>query len=318
MATLNLDHLATFRLVISRGSFSGAAEALGLSQPAVSLQVRQLEQALQVRLIERTGRGVKPTPAGLTLAEHSLKIDAVVNTAIESVSLHSEEITGTVTVGTGATACIHLLPPLLRELRQAYPLLKVDVRTGNTSEIVRGVEENRIDIGLVTLPAAGNCLRVDPLGSDELVIIMEKGHCVQSAAPPGPDALLPLPLIIFEPGSGTRALIDGWFRYGGHTAAPVMELGSIEAIKRMVRAGLGYSIVPRMAVATREEREGLSVYTMVPPLHRTLGTVMREDRMISRGMGEVLRRLRGQFPADAEPFPEAGGIPTAGPFFQAR
>ncbi len=112
MAILNLDHLTTFRLVISRGTFSGAAEALGLSQPAVSLQIRQLEQALQVRLIERTSRGIKPTPAGITLCEHCIKIDAAVGAAVESVSLHSDDITGTVTVGTGATACIHLLPPL--------------------------------------------------------------------------------------------------------------------------------------------------------------------------------------------------------------
>ena len=76
MANLNLDHLTTFRMVISRGSFSGAADALGLSQPAVSLQIRQLEQTLQVRLIERTSRGIRPTPAGLTFSEHCIKIDS--------------------------------------------------------------------------------------------------------------------------------------------------------------------------------------------------------------------------------------------------
>ncbi|MEM6052110.1 LysR family transcriptional regulator [Erwinia sp. P7711] len=295
MANLNLDHLTTFRLVISRGSFSGAAEALGLSQPAVSLQIRQLEQTLQVRLIERTSRGIRPTPAGLTLSEHCMKIAAVVSTAVESVSLHSDEITGTVTVGTGATACIHLLPPILQQLRQAHPLLKVDVRTGNTSDIVRAVEENRIDIGLVTLPAAGKCLSVSPLGTDEFIIIMEKDVSEQSAKPLSPDALLSLPLIIFEPGSGTRALIDEWFQQAGHVASPVMELGSIEAIKRMVRAGLGYSIVPRMSVADLEEREGLSLSSMTPSLCRTLGTVMREDRIISRGMNEVLSTLSKAF-----------------------
>jgi len=296
MATLNLDHLATFRLVISRGSFSGAAEVLGLSQPAVSLQIRQLEQTLKVRLIERTSRGVRPTTAGLTLAEHCMKIDAVVSGAVEAVSLHSDEITGTVTVGTGATACIHLLPPLLQQLRQIHPLLKVDVRTGNTSDIVRGVEENRIDIGLVTLPAAGKCLSVSPLGTDEFVVIMEKDTSEQSAKPLSPDALLPLPLIVFEPGSGTRSLIGGWFSDAGHTVSPVMELGSIEAIKRMVHAGLGYSIVPRMSVASLEERQGLSLYSVTPSLHRTLGTVMREDRIVSRGISEVLNRLSKIFP----------------------
>ncbi|WP_113632072.1 LysR family transcriptional regulator [Pectobacterium peruviense] len=298
MATLNLAHLTTFRMVISRGSFSGAAEALGLSQPAVSLQIRQLEQVFQARLIERTSRGIRPTPAGMTLSEHCMKIDAVVSAAIESVSLHSDDITGTVTVGTGATACIHLLPPLLQQLRQMHPLLKVDVRTGNTSDIVRGVEENRIDIGLVTLPAAGKCLSVNPLGTDEFVIIMEKDTLGQSAKPLSPDDLLSLPLIIFEPGSGTRALIDEWFRYAGHVACPVMELGSIEAIKRMVRAGLGYSIVPRMSVRSMGERQGLSVYSMVPFLYRTLATVMREDRIVSRGISEVLKRLNGSFAKD--------------------
>jgi len=298
MATLNLDHLVTFRMVISRGSFSGAAEALGISQPAVSLQIRQLEQVFQVRLIARTSRGIKPTPAGMTLSEHSMKIDAAVGAAVESVSLHSDEITGTVVVGTGATACIHLLPPLLQQLRLRHPLLKVDVRTGNTSDIVRGVEENRIDIGLVTLPAAGKCLSVSPLGTDEFVVIMEKDLSGRSAKALSPDDLLPLPLIIFEPGSGTRSLIDEWFRDAGYAARPVMELGSIEAIKRMVRAGLGYSIVPRMAVDVMEEREGLSLHSMVPPHYRTLGTIMREDRIVSRGINEVLKQLQCGFAKD--------------------
>ncbi|WP_318364710.1 LysR family transcriptional regulator [Enterobacter sp.] len=295
MAILNLDHLTTFRLVISRGTFSGAAEALGLSQPAVSLQIRQLEQALQVRLIERTSRGIKPTPAGITLCEHCIKIDAAVGAAVESVSLHSDDITGTVTMGTGATACIHLLPPLLQELRQTHPLLKVDVRTGNTSDIVRGVEENRIDIGLVTLPAAGKCLSITPLGTEEFVIILEKDPAEQNIKPLSADDLLSLPLIVFEPGSGTRSLIDEWFRDAGQVARPVMELGSIEAIKRMVRAGLGYSIVPRMSVASPEESRELSVYSMAPALHRTLGTVIREDRIVSRGIKAVLKRLSASF-----------------------
>ncbi|MND69052.1 HTH-type transcriptional regulator YofA [compost metagenome] len=85
MTTLNLGNLATFRLVIQRGSFSAAADALGLSQPAVSLQIRQLEQFLQTRLVERTGRGVKATAAGLTLLNHSDRIEHVVDEAICSV-----------------------------------------------------------------------------------------------------------------------------------------------------------------------------------------------------------------------------------------
>lgn len=292
MASLNLDHLDTFRLVISRGSFSGAADALGLSQPAVSLQIRQLEQSLQTRLIERTGRGVKATPAGLELLEHSEHIASVIATARAAVIQHADEISGTVIIGTGATACIHLLPPLLQQLRQQHPQLKVDVRTGNTSAIIRAVEENQVDIGLVTLPVGSQSVQVSPLCEEEFRLIVSCDSREAVASPATPAALAALPLIVFEPGSGTRAAIDAWFRAAGLRPTPVMELGSIEAIKRMVRAGLGYSLVPAMALAREEDRVGLSVFSLQPTLRRSLGIVMRHDRIVSRGMTAVLERLR--------------------------
>jgi DNA-binding transcriptional LysR family regulator len=139
MAHLSLDQLTTYRLVISRRSFTAAAEALGISQPAVSFQMRQLETALQTRLIERTGRGVRPTPAGLTLLAHCEEIEKAVSAAVQSVAMHKLDISGTVTLGTGATVCIHLLPAILQQLRKDYPQLSVGVRTGNTQDIVRGV-----------------------------------------------------------------------------------------------------------------------------------------------------------------------------------
>ncbi|ADU71734.1 LysR family transcriptional regulator [Pantoea sp. At-9b] len=288
MASLNLDHLDTFRLVISRGSFSGAADALGLSQPAVSLQIRQLEQSLQTRLIERTGRGVRATAAGLALLEHGEHIASAIAAALAAVTQQADEISGTVIIGTGATACIHLLPPLLQQLRQQHPQLKVDVRTGNTATIIRAVEENQVDIGLVTLPVASQSVYVNALCDEHFRLIM-----AQDSAPlVTPAALAPEPLIVFEPGSGTRAVIDGWFREAGLRATPVMELGSIEAIKRMVRAGLGYSLVPAMALAQEEDRAGLCVLAPQPALQRTLGTVMRQDRIVSRGMTAVLEVLR--------------------------
>ena len=279
MTTLNLGNLATFRLVVQRGSFSAAADVLGLSQPAVSLQVRQLEQFLQTRLIERTGRGIKATAAGMALLAHGDNIERAVSAAVLSVSEFNREISGAITLGTGATACIHLLPPVLQQLRQAHPLLTVGVTTGNTLDIVRAVEENRLDLGLVTLPAHGRNLAIDPLVDEEFVFIFA---CGQDA----------LPLIAFEAGSGTRELIDGWFRASGRDISPVMQLGSIEAIKRMVRAGLGYSIVPRMAVAHHDDRQGLRVQSLTPLLHRQLGVVMRQDKILSKGIGEMLRLLR--------------------------
>ncbi|MDH6631745.1 UNVERIFIED_ORG: DNA-binding transcriptional LysR family regulator [Lelliottia amnigena] len=291
MTTLNLGNLATFRLVIQRGSFSAAADILGLSQPAVSLQVRQLEQFLRTRLVERTGRGIKATAAGLALLEHGNRIEQVVEEAIRSVSEFSHEISGTITLGTGATACIHLLPPLLQQLREEHPLLRVGVTTGNTLDVVRAVEENRLDIGLVTLPASGRALEVMPLLDEEFVLIISQVQD-EEVAQFSPQILHALPLIAFESGSGTRDLIDGWFKACDLEVCPVMQLGSIEAIKRMVRAGLGYSIVPRMAVENVADREGLSVRSLNPVLHRQLGIVMRQDKILSKGISEVIRLLR--------------------------
>ncbi|MDE1186837.1 MAG: LysR family transcriptional regulator [Pantoea sp.] len=292
MASLNLDHLDTFRLVISRGSFSGAADALGLSQPAVSLQIRQLEQSLQTRLIERTGRGVRATAAGQALLEHSEHIASVIATARAAVTQHADEISGTVTVGTGATACIHLLPPLLQQLRQQHPQLKVDVRTGNTAAIIRAVEENQVDIGLVTLPVSSQSVHVSQLYEEDFRLIVSGESRETVAVPATPAALASLPLIVFESGSGTRAVIDAWFRKAGVKPTLVMELGSVEAIKRMVRAGLGYSLVPAMALVQEEDRAGLSVSVPHPVLQRSLGIVMRHDRVVSRGMMAVLDKLR--------------------------
>lgn len=287
MAQFSLDQLATYKLVIARGSFTAAAEVLGLSQPAVSLQIRQLEQALQTRLIERTGRSLRPTAAGKTFLAHCVGIENAVSAAVQSVARHHQEISGNVTLGTGATTCIHLLPPLLQLLRADFPLLTVGVRTGNTVDIVRAVEENRIDIGLVTLPASGRNLAISPLFNEDFVAISADPAPALPAMTPA--VLQTLPLIVFESGSSTRQLIDSWLT---SAVAPVMELGSIEAIKRMVRAGLGYSIVPAVAVQADEDKQGLRVQALEPPLQRTLALVMRQDKVVNRGMKAVLNSLK--------------------------
>ncbi|WP_369049834.1 LysR family transcriptional regulator [Klebsiella aerogenes] len=288
MTMLNLVNLTTFRLVAQRGSFSAAADVLGISQPAVSLQVRQLEQFLQTRLVERTGRGIKATAAGLALLAHSEIIEQAVNTAVQSVAEFNHEVHGTMSFGTGATACIHLLPPLLCHLREKHPLLTVGVTTGNTLDIVRAVEESRLDLGLVTLPASGRSLAVTPVLEEEFVFITANDD-EPLVGQLTPSLLQALSLIAFEAGSGTRELIDGWFRAAGVNSAPVMQLGSIEAIKRMVRAGLGYSIVPKMAVAAEDDRTGIRVQSLSPRLYRQLGVVMRQDKVINKGIAEMLR-----------------------------
>lgn len=291
MQRLNLNHLHTFSLVIQQGSFSGAAERQGLTQPAVSLQIRQLETRLNLKLIERVGKRIKPTSAGNTLLEHIGRINAVVEDALLDLSSHAQGIAGKIAIGTGATACIHLLPPILQTLRRQFPALDVRVSTGNTDGILRAVEENRLDLALVTLPAAGRSLSISPLLEDDFVAIFsaEQPDLLHKVTP---ESLSSLPLVVFEAGSGTRMLIDEWYLQAGLRVKPVMELGSIEAIKEMVAAGLGYSIVPAMSVAANHHRRGLRVEQLQPPLTRTLGIALRQDKPVGKALRQVLDALQ--------------------------
>ncbi|TDV72826.1 LysR family transcriptional regulator [Pseudomonas sp. LP_7_YM] len=291
MKRLNLNHLHTFAQVMEHGSFSAAGERLGLTQPAVSLHIRQLEARLNLRLIERVGKRVKPTSAGTTLLEHIGRIDAVIEAALLDLSGHAQGIAGQIAIGTGATACIHLLPPLLRALRLQFPALDVRVSTGNTDAILRAVEENRLDVALVTLPASGRSLSINPLLEDEFVAIFSTDQ------PDLPSLLTPqllesIPLVVFEAGSSTRLLIDEWFLLAGLRVKPVMELGSIEAIKEMVAAGLGYSIVPYLSVAAAHHRRGLRIQPLTPSLTRTLGIVLRQDKPVNKALRQVLEALQ--------------------------
>ena len=287
---LNLDQLATFALVIDTGSFSAAADRLGLSQPAVSLQVRQLERRLAVRLIERVGKRARATPAGAELLRHVPQIEAAVENAVDAVADHARGVTGRVRLGTGATACLYFLPAVLRQLREEFPALSVVVSTGNTDEHVRKVEDNSIDLALVTLPAAGRSLSVMPVLDDEFVAI-GRGDLAPLKARVGPADLAALPLVLFEPAANTRKLVDRWFAAEGLQPQPVMELGSVEAMKEMVAAGLGYGLVPGMSMAGRGAHPALKASRLAPRMHRTLAVVIRRDKPLNKALRTVLEAI---------------------------
>ena len=281
----SLDQLQAFVWVLEAGSFSAAALRLDISQPAVSLQVRELERKLGTRLIERVGRKVGPTPAGVSLLGHAHDILDAVAQAMQAVSLHAEGVKGMVRLGTGATACLHFLPPLLRQLRKDYPSLQVLVTTGNTEEFVRRVEQNAVDFALVTLPVSSRALDVSPVLRDTFVAI-GPGHATDLPKIASPQALGRLPLVLTEPAANTRQLVDSWLLAAGMRVKPEMELGNVEAIKEMVSAGLGYSIVPAMALRA-SERETLQVRPLRPVLVRELGLIARHDKPFTRAMRVV-------------------------------
>jgi DNA-binding transcriptional LysR family regulator len=284
----NLDHLAMFRSVIELGSFSAAADRAGISQPAVSLQIRQLERQQGANLIERVGRRATPTAAGIELLAYVRSIEATVAEMRDGMARFSNRAAGRLRIGTGATACTYLLPTILRKLRGKFPFVEIVVTTGNTSDIARAVEENRIDVGLVTLPAAGRILEVTPLVHDEFVCISRRELALPQSITPS--TLADVPIILFEPGGNTRRIADDWLAAEGHLLKPIMSLGSVEAIKALVGAGLGCAIVPSMAV--QKAAANLASRSLTPPLFRELAVIVRRDKPQHRALKHFVTLLK--------------------------
>jgi DNA-binding transcriptional LysR family regulator len=247
-----------------------------------------------VRLIERVGRRARPTPAGAELLAHARLIAGAVTVAEESLAPYASGKLGRVRIGSGATACIHFLPSVLRDLRKRFPALEITISTGNATDILRQLEDNTLDLGLVTLPATGRMFDVTPLLEDEFVVL---------SAPDGPTLprtvtaqhLMRLPIVLYEPGALTRRLVDDWFAAQGLAIRPTMELGSVEAMKELVRAGLGVGIIPGMAVDTQRAPK-LQIQPLSPKLTRGIGLVVRRDKPLHRGLRETIAALRRAAP----------------------
>jgi DNA-binding transcriptional LysR family regulator len=283
------DHLQTFIHVADLGSFTAAADKAGVTQPAVSLQIKLLEQRLGVRLIERIGRRAQPTSAGLEFLTYARRILQELALAQEAMAPHKNGESGRVRIGSGATASIHLLPLAISIAKKKMPGLEIIVRIGNTDDILRDLEANALDLAVVTLPAPGRSFEVEELYDDELMAVAPPG----SAIPPGgPNAafMTAQTLLLYE-GGNTRRTIDEWMAKDSLVASPAMEFGSVEAIKELVAAGLGWSILPGLALK-RDHPGFLEQAPVNPPLVRKLGMVLRRDKHLNRGLREMMKSLR--------------------------
>src|SRR5256885_11111671 len=168
---LRLARLETLAAVARHGSFSHAARELHLGQPAVSMQVRQLELALGLPLLERVGKRAFPRKAGELLLAHAGRALRELETGLEVVQQHRGIVAGRIRLGTSASFSIYLLPPALRRFRSRYPRTELTVVTGNAPEIARAVVGRELDVGIVSLPVRERELAVSPFYRDEVVAI---------------------------------------------------------------------------------------------------------------------------------------------------
>jgi DNA-binding transcriptional LysR family regulator len=239
-----------------------------------------------------------PTKAADVLLQHAACIFDELEAAERSLQQLEGVVSGRVRLGTGATASIHLLPTFLRNLRTQFPKLELIVTTGNTREIARAVVEHELDIGLVTLPVVHRQLEVEPVLVDPLVAIAPPDHPLKDARSLTPAVLAQESLILFERGGNIRAVIDEWFRTNRAVPHAVMEVGSAEATKKLVGAGLGLSLISRIAVANESRTGELVQIPIKPSLNRQLALIYRrETRHITPlhiAMGELKAYLNNQ------------------------
>jgi DNA-binding transcriptional LysR family regulator len=277
MRSLNLDQLRTLTTVVRLGSFSAAARQLRLTQPAVSLQIRDLEERVGLRLIDRVGRKARATAAGEDLIAHAERMMAEADRALTAMRGHREGHVGRVHLGTGPTALAYILPPTLQRLREDHPEIDLIITTGTTYEITERLLENALDLGLTALPVDPEKFDIVTIRDDDMVAIFA------ATSTDIPEVVRPAdvagrPLILEYHRVNENRLTRAWLNDGGVEVKPALQFDGIEPIKDAVASGLGMAIVPRPALGREQAIRNIVARSLDPPLTRTLGLIQRRDR----------------------------------------
>ncbi len=251
-AHVEISHLRILLAVLETTSVTRAAEKVSLSPGAVSQQLHALGASVGTELFVRSGKRIVPTAAALRLAEHARSILHQVQLIEQDFANDPAGDTRPFHFAAGATSLIYRLAAPLRQIRKRYPKTEIHVTVAATEEIVEGVLSRRFDLGLISLPVADDRLNILPLYEEEL-LGLRPCHARSRLTQLLPEELAKAPFLLYPPRSNMRSVIDGFFRELGITPRVVMEADDTEAIKRLVEAGFGYSILPEFALR-RESR----------------------------------------------------------------
>jgi DNA-binding transcriptional LysR family regulator len=245
-----LPHLETFCEVAERGSFTAAARHLGVTQAAISQRVHQLEALLRVPLFRRERDGVTVTAAGLRLHGHARRILDLAAEAWADVTGMPRVVAGELLLAASSVPGHYLLPPALAAFRERCPGVQVRVTVSDTEAVLHDLGHGRAHLGLVGGNAPGPHLEFRPVARDELVLVVPRGHPWWRKTTVTAAELTSQPLVQRESGSGSRRCLERALEgcRAARGAAAALELGSTEAIKEAVAAGLGVAVVSRRAV----------------------------------------------------------------------
>jgi len=283
--------LQVFHAVAKHLSFTKAADALFMTQPAVTFQIRQLEEQFNTRLFDRTHGRIALTPAGqmaLDYAERILGLSAELDTLLKEAS---GQLGGPLLIGASTTIAEFLLPQILGEFKVRAPGAVPRLFVANSEAVQARIVERTLDLGFIEGDSHLPSLVTDVCCDDELQVVCTPGHPLAKLKSATPKSLTEHAYISREPGSGTREVIDHYLQNAG--VAPdsmqvVMELGSPEAVKGLVATGLGFAIMSRATVVKETQLGQLVQIPLAPRLHRQLSVVYPKERFHSRLVSEFV------------------------------
>ncbi|MFQ5843468.1 MAG: LysR family transcriptional regulator [Planctomycetota bacterium] len=293
---MDLEGLRSFFHVARERSFSRAARILHVSQPAVSVRIKALEDELGERLFDRARKSVALTEAGSVLYRSAEKIFSDVHEALDRLRDLRQSGAGRVRLGCSDTVSLYLLPEVLRRFRRRFPNCEITIRNAHTSEILDLLVQGELDFGIVTRPpSVDRRLEVHELLVEPFVLGCPRDDPLLRRRRVSLDALDGRPMVALEKGTVTRAAIDRALRSAGAAPRIVLETGNIEVQKRYVAIGFGVALLPRSAVAQGDRRRLRTVPIRVGELDRRIVAVVPRGRYVPR----LARALLDLVEADA-------------------
>jgi len=298
--------LQVFHAVAKHLSFTKAADALFMTQPAVTFQVRQLEEQFNARLFDRSQGRITLTPAGVVALEYAERILALSSELDTRLKEMSGQLAGPLLIGASTTIAEFLLPPVLGGFKASYPAVVPRLFVANSEAVQERVAERSLDLGFIEGDSRLPSLASDVCCEDELQVVCAPSHALACHKAIVPRMLIEHAYIGREPGSGTRQVVDRFLEKAGLGPDPlqvVMEASSPESLKGLVATGLGFTIMSRAAVAKEARLGELVPIPLSPRLIRNLSIVYPKERIHSRLINAFMafarERLAAANPADA-------------------
>jgi DNA-binding transcriptional LysR family regulator len=302
---VDLRQLEIIRAIADTGSFTSAGEKLHVSQSAISRQILLLEEELGEPVFHRIGRRIRITPAGEALLQLSHRVFQDLQDTVSGISDKQESLGGTLRLVGGMTVCLYVFPTLLAEVRRLHPNLDLKVTVGSAERSIAMLRSGAGDLGLLTLPVEAADLESHPVLEEELLLVTYPAHPLAAKQVVSPADLDGEPFVLFETGSITRRLVEGFFTREHIHPPIIMETENVEIIKAMVRNGLGISIVPWQAAAADVRTKQLFCSRIDGhSLVRETGWLYPKMSRLPRTVSEVIRvfdTLKPRFEASLRP-----------------